>query len=281
MAGRLQALPDEVLVRLMGGLPVQSLICLQATCKELGQLTRSDSLWKKVAVGKWGDLASEQSAAGTWFEYCRARLSFRAVAPSPFALIQERYVDPWQHLVCCLCCCRTSGSEVVATAIEDLLAAFPTPSAVVGADEALLKAALRPVGLQDSRCKALQRMSRDFLLRAWEDPSEFYGCGKFVSDSWSVFCVGNACAKAVEDVNLKRYLHWRNTGESQAKARAPKREGKVNAGRAKRPVAPGPSASGAAKRVLRSTDRGAATAGAAEGGRSLRRSTRQLATSRH
>jgi hypothetical protein len=34
-----------------------------------------------------------------------------------------------------------------------------------------------------------------FLGSDWQEPSEFKGCGKFVSDSWRIFCKGAREAK--------------------------------------------------------------------------------------
>ena len=58
-------------------------------------------------------------------------------------------------------------------------------------------------------------------MQAWEDPSEFYGCGKFASDSWRIFCRGQTSAKTVEDATLKRYLRWLSTGKLVEKSSAP------------------------------------------------------------
>ena len=59
----------------------------------------------------------------------------------------------------------------------------------------------------------------------WEDPSEFFGCGRFAADSWRIFCRGGAAALAprdVEDATLQRYLRWARTGTADAPARKPK-----------------------------------------------------------
>lgn len=37
---------------------------------------------------------------------------------------------------------------------------------------------------------ALLKIHTPCRLQAWEDVQEFYGCGKFVSDSWRIFCRG-------------------------------------------------------------------------------------------
>ena len=41
---------------------------------------------------------------------------------------------------------------------------------------------------------------------------QFYGCGRFVSDSWSIFCRGNREVKTVQDETLRRYLRRVNQG---------------------------------------------------------------------
>lgn len=51
----------------------------------------------------------------------------------------------------------------------------------------------------------------------WADVQEFYGCGKFVSDSWQIFCRGELALQGVEDVNLRRYLRWANTDMAKEK----------------------------------------------------------------
>jgi hypothetical protein len=54
--------------------------------------------------------------------------------PSPLNLLQESYPDPWQHIICCVLCSRTSGSELIRTAIAAFFQALPTPTAVLEAD---------------------------------------------------------------------------------------------------------------------------------------------------
>lgn len=68
--------------------------------------------------------------------------------------------------------------------------------------------------------------SQDLCMQEWEDPVEFYGCGKFTSDSWRIFCRGVKASKGVEDATLLRYLRWLNTGSLKdpkpARPRMPK-----------------------------------------------------------
>mmetsp|Transcript_23757 Transcript_23757/g.56630 ORF Transcript_23757/g.56630 Transcript_23757/m.56630 type:complete len:206 (+) Transcript_23757:588-1205(+) len=135
-------------------------------------------------------------------------MSFLNISPSPLRLIQECFPDPWEHILCCICCCRTTGSSVVRSVIGDLLSYWKTPSDIINAGDAELQQVLFPLGLQEMRAKSLKRMSTSFLLDAWDDPIQFYGCGKFISDSWRIFCRGDRSMKNVQDKNLRRYLSW-------------------------------------------------------------------------
>jgi hypothetical protein len=71
-------------------------------------------------VRQWGPVAAEQSVSENWMEYCQSRMSFRTVANSPFRLVQEKYTDPWQHLVCCLTCTRCCESSTLSTPLPPL-----------------------------------------------------------------------------------------------------------------------------------------------------------------
>jgi len=53
---------------------------------------------------------------------------------SPLNLLQETYPDPWQHIICCVLCSRTSGSDLIRMAISAFFDALPTPTAVLQAD---------------------------------------------------------------------------------------------------------------------------------------------------
>ncbi len=67
-------------------------------------------------------------------------------------------------------------------------------------------------------------------MQAWEEPSEFHGCGKFAADSWRIFCRGQTSPKGVEDATLKRYLRWLSTGKLVEKAVVSSRPAKGRSG---------------------------------------------------
>lgn len=178
---------------------------------------------------------------GGWRAYVAHRLPSVSLQRSPLDLVQEAYSDPWAHLAACLMCARTTGGAVVRLAIADVLAAYPSPSAVLDAPQAALREALHPLGLQDQRCQALACMSRDFLGRAWQDPSEFKGVGKFCADSWRIFCRGYRDLHSVDDKSLCRYLRWLTKGELEDKS---KRTAPAKKRKAEREAEPGTLRSG-------------------------------------
>ena len=74
----------------------------------------------------------------------------------------------------CLLCSRTSGSDVIRSAARGFLRRWPTPTALLAeGDEAALRSALQPLGLQDARLAAVRGMSADFLGKNWTSVEEF------------------------------------------------------------------------------------------------------------
>lgn len=116
----------------------------------------------------------------------------RIALPAAIILL---HADPWQHIVCCVLCSRTSGSDSIRSAIADFFSLFPSPTAVLEADDAAIKAVIHPLGLQLDRLAAVRAVARDFLATDWQEPAQFKGCGKFVTDSWRIFCKGSRVAK--------------------------------------------------------------------------------------
>ncbi len=189
---------------------------------------QDDSLWKSLALDKWGIAVETLSAPivseGGWLQYCADRMNLTAAPKSPLDLGQEQYPDPWEHLVCCILCSRTSGGPLIRATLHNFIACWSSPTAVLAATDDVLCNAINPLGLQINRIKALKSMSHDFLAKNWKLPSEFSGCGKFTSDSWRIFCRGHRKLEDVEDKNLKRYLHWVLNGSSQKSKSGKKKE---------------------------------------------------------
>ncbi|CAM9596559.1 unnamed protein product [Ectocarpus sp. 4 AP-2014] len=125
-----------------------------------------------------------------WLAFYLRRVGHRAARPSPLNLLQEHYAeDAYRLLSCCILCSRTSGGDTVKDAVEAFFEACPTPTSVLAADLGELRKTLLPLGL--NRELIIKRFAEGFLASAWHDPSELHGCGRFASDSWQIFCLGN------------------------------------------------------------------------------------------
>lgn len=133
---------------------------------------QDDALWKELAERKWGarvqDLAAGSVPKGGWQAWCRHRMQSIHLPPSPLALIQEHFHDPWLHIAACLLCSRTTGGPIVREAIMQLLARWPNPSALLDAAAGDVLAAMHPLGLQAQRYTALTSMSHDFIATNWD-----------------------------------------------------------------------------------------------------------------
>lgn len=141
--------------------------------------------------------------------------SFLSLGPngadrSPLDLVQEAYQpEPWHVIVACMLIARTSGGATPLATIARFLEQLPTPTDVVRADDAVVESLLQPLGLQRNRRASVKAAGRAFLCAAWADPSELRGCGKFVSDSWRVFCRGEVGGvRGIDDAMLRQFVRW-------------------------------------------------------------------------
>eukprot|EP00879_Flechtneria_rotunda_P004409 GHRR01004660.1.p1 GENE.GHRR01004660.1~~GHRR01004660.1.p1 ORF type:complete len:356 (+),score=111.42 GHRR01004660.1:701-1768(+) len=176
----------------------------------LQQMAKPNSKTNSTCAVVPSEAASVVSCSECWKTYCCKRMSLKSIRRSPLSLLQESYPDPWQHIICCVLCTRTSGSSCVEQTIHAFFGVFPTPTAVLEASTGAITALIHPLGLQATRVAAVKGASQSFLACDWQDPAEFYGCGRFVSDSWRIFCKGCRDAKSVNDAKLKQYLAWAN-----------------------------------------------------------------------
>jgi len=127
---------------------------------------------------------------------------------SPFDLLQERFwPDGWKILVTCLLLNQTSRKQVEPM-IEAFFKRYPTPAAMVAADEEELKQFLRPLGLSNRRAKTLVRFSKEYVSARWKTPRDLYGCGKYADDAWHIFCVGDWQDVEPRDHALNDYHGW-------------------------------------------------------------------------
>lgn len=229
----LSRIPRECVLLVLSHLQVKDLCAVEAVNKAHRELVHDPTLWKSLALAKWGTAVVEwkkEEPRQGWENYCKRRMPILTIPRSPIGLLQENYSDPWQHLLCCLLCSRTSGSATIAACVALVIDEYSSPTMLLKATEAHWKDGksgecplcdlIHPLGLQAQRCKAVRKMTIGFLSDDWESPTELYGVGKFSADSLAIFCWGMKDFRGVEDVNLKRYLRWA-LGESRSESDKP------------------------------------------------------------
>jgi methyl-CpG-binding domain protein 4 len=89
--------------------------------------------------------------------------------------------------------------------LPEFLYWFPTPQALIDADEEFVKSIIQPLGMVNVRYKRLVGMSRDYLTWDGDDATMLYGIGKYGSDSYEIFFKNNY-GVVPTDKELKRYL---------------------------------------------------------------------------
>ena len=119
-------------------------------------------------------------------------------------MVQQQISNSWEHMVGVIMLNQTSRKPVKNT-LPEFLYWFPTPQALLDADEDFVKSILAPLGMMNVRYERLVRMSRDYLTWNGEDATMLYGIGKYGSDSYEIFFKQNYSVDPT-DKELKRYL---------------------------------------------------------------------------
>ena len=119
-------------------------------------------------------------------------------------MVQQQINNSWEHMVGVIMLNQT-GRRPVKTSLPEFLYWFPTPHALINADEEFVKTILRPLGMSNIRYKRLLGMSRDYLTWDGNDATMLYGIGKYGSDSYEIFFKQNYQVEPT-DKELIRYL---------------------------------------------------------------------------
>ena len=119
-------------------------------------------------------------------------------------MVQQQISNAWEHMVGVIMLNQTSRKPVKLT-LPEFLYWFPTPQALLRADEDFVKTILAPLGMMNIRYERLMRMSQDYLTWDGEDAKKLYGIGKYGSDSYEIFFKQNYSVEPT-DKELKRYL---------------------------------------------------------------------------
>ena len=119
-------------------------------------------------------------------------------------MVQQQINNSWEHFVGVIMLNQT-GRKPVKTCLPEFLYWFPTPQALIDADEDFVKSIIQPLGMVNVRYKRLVGMSRDYLTWDGNDATMLYGIGKYGSDSYEIFFKNNYDVVPT-DKELKRYL---------------------------------------------------------------------------
>ncbi len=128
---------------------------------------------------------------------------------SPYNLIQEQlWEDPWKIFVACIFCNLTKRVDAEPF-IWEFLKKYPTPQEASVANIRTLQEMIHPLGLSERRSKALVLMSDGYLRKRWRDnPTVLYGIGKYASDAYRIFCLGDISGVTPRDHALNDYHAW-------------------------------------------------------------------------
>ena len=119
-------------------------------------------------------------------------------------MVQQQIQNSWEHFFGFIMLNQT-GRRLVKTCLPEFLYWFPTPEALLAADEEFVKSIIQPLGMVNVRYKRLVGMSRDYLTWDGFDATMLYGIGKYGSDSYEIFFKRNYTVGPT-DKELKRYL---------------------------------------------------------------------------
>jgi methyl-CpG-binding domain protein 4 len=119
-------------------------------------------------------------------------------------MVQQQITNSWEHMVGVIMLNQT-GRKPVKMTLPEFLYWFPTPHALLQADEDFVKTIIAPLGMLNVRYNRLMRMSQDYLTWDGEDATMLYGIGKYGSDSYEIFFKQNYSVQPT-DKELKRYL---------------------------------------------------------------------------
>lgn len=119
-------------------------------------------------------------------------------------MVQQQITNSWEHMVGVIMLNQT-GRKPVKLTLPEFLYWFPTPHALIAAEEDFVKTILAPLGMLNVRYARLIRMSKDYLTWDGNDATMLYGIGKYGSDSYEIFFKQNYSVEPT-DKELKRYL---------------------------------------------------------------------------
>jgi len=137
--------------------------------------------------------------------------------PPKYGLIQEKYwPDPWKILVCCLCLNLTTRKQMEPV-VERMFQRWPDAKSLSEADDAELTDVIRTLGMWKKRVNTLKKMSAQYHEGKWNDVLQLHGVGKYASDAYRIFVLGDWRSVQPQDHALNDYHDFlkKHYGESE------------------------------------------------------------------
>ena len=121
-------------------------------------------------------------------------------------MVQQQISGAWQHMVGVIMLNQT-GRKPVKTVLPEFLSRWPTALHfyfLSRPDE--VKDVIRPLGMVNVRENRIRRMTQDFLRWDGMDATKLYGIGRYGSESYRIFFLGERFEP--QDKELRRYLGY-------------------------------------------------------------------------
>jgi methyl-CpG-binding domain protein 4 len=121
-------------------------------------------------------------------------------------MIQEIYQkDPWKMMICCIFLNQTSRDQVDKIRLE-FFKKYPNPKSAIAANSEEMANLISVLGFKNRRTQTIQKFSKDWVEKSWEDPIDLYGIGKYGQDSWEIFQLQNFKVEPTDGA-LRSYLN--------------------------------------------------------------------------
>jgi len=125
--------------------------------------------------------------------------------PPKYGLIQEKYwPDGWKILVCCLCLNLTTRKQMEPV-VEEIFLRWPDAKSLASATDEEVTDVIRSLGMWKRRTSSLKRMSAQYDAGGWKDVGELHGVGKYASDAYRIFVLGDWRSVQPNDHALNDY----------------------------------------------------------------------------
>jgi len=112
-------------------------------------------------------------------------------SPPKYGLIQEKYwPDGWKILVCCLCLNLTTRKQMEPV-VEEIFKRWPDALSLANAEDSELTEVIRSLGMWKRRTSTLKTMSKQYQEGKWNNVLELKGVGKYASDAYRIFMLGD------------------------------------------------------------------------------------------